>query len=225
MKPLIKNLNVENSSFEGWQTQSNGVFSGANTKTPVPTPLCTPQEENLGTEVKKIPLVKDKGEADGAFKAKFMKYSQLPYNPKLKEKAKQLRKARNLSEVLFWNAVKNKQLRGLDFERQKIIGNYIVDFYCPELGLVVEIDGQSHDFEGEYDQNREKFLVNLDLEVIHYSDLEIKKGLDVIMRNLYNYLQSKQGQNLEYKEEKTPRQPTVVTPHEGNFAHSESITN
>ena len=176
MKPLIKNLNVENSSFEGWQTQSDGVFST---------------------------------------KAKFIKYSQLPYNPRLKEKAKQLRKAGNLSEVLFWNAVKNKQLLGLDFERQKIIRNYIVDFYCPELGLVVEIDGKSHDFKGEYDQNREKFLVDLDLEVIHYSDPKIKKGLDIIMGNLYNYLQSKQ----------TPRQPTVVTPHEGNFAHNESITN
>lgn len=176
MKPLIKNLNVENSSFEGWQTQSDGVF-----------------------------------------KAKFMKYSQIPYNPRLKEKAKQLRKARNLSGVLFWNAVKNKQLLGLDFERQKIIGNYIVDFYCPELGLVVEIDGKSHDFKGEYDQNREKFLVDLDLEVIHYADPKIKKGLDIIMGNLYIYLKSKQGQNLEYKEEKTPRQPTFVTPSRREF--------
>ena len=69
---------------------------------------------------------------------KTAKYKSLPYNPKLKNLAKQLRKAGNLSEVIFWNAVKGGQLLNLDFERQKIIGNYIVDFYCPELDLVIE---------------------------------------------------------------------------------------
>jgi hypothetical protein len=57
-------------------------------------------------------------------------YVSLPYNPNLKERAKQLRQAGNLSEVLFWNQLKNKQFRGFDFDRQKIVGNYIVDFYC-----------------------------------------------------------------------------------------------
>jgi hypothetical protein len=54
----------------------------------------------------------------------------LSYNPKLKDRAKALRKAGNLPEVLLWNKLKNNQLRGLDFDRQKIIGNYVVDFYC-----------------------------------------------------------------------------------------------
>jgi very-short-patch-repair endonuclease len=95
----------------------------------------------------------------------------------------------------------------LDFERQKIIGNYIVDFYCPELGLVIEIDGESHDFKGEYDQARENYLVSLGLEVIHYSDREIKKGLDVLLGNLFVYLKSKT----------TPRPALQSTPHEGNI--------
>ena len=55
-------------------------------------------------------------------------YMALPYNPKLKERAKELRQAGNVSEVLFWNQVKNKQFKGFDFDRQKIVGNYIVDF-------------------------------------------------------------------------------------------------
>jgi hypothetical protein len=57
-------------------------------------------------------------------------YMNLPYNPNLKERAKQLRQAGNLSEVLFWNQVKNKQFKGFDFDRQKIVGNYIVHIYC-----------------------------------------------------------------------------------------------
>lgn len=64
----------------------------------------------------------------------------LPKNSEFKEKAKELRKAGNLSEVLFWNKVKNKQFLELDFSCQFIIGNYIVDFYCSKLNLVVEID-------------------------------------------------------------------------------------
>lgn len=59
-------------------------------------------------------------------------YMSLPYNPKLKAHARELRRAGNLSEVLFWNQIKNKQFLNLDFDRQKIIGNYIVDFYCAE---------------------------------------------------------------------------------------------
>src|SRR5690606_11048916 len=66
---------------------------------------------------------------DGVVKRASKNYFSLPYNPKLKERARELRKAGNLPEVLFWNEVKNRQFKGFDFDRQKIIGNYIVDFY------------------------------------------------------------------------------------------------
>lgn len=112
----------------------------------------------------------------------------LPYNPKLKEKARELRKAGNLSEVLFWNAVKNKQLLEFDFDRQRVIGDYIVDFYCTKNNLVIEIDGQSHDLKSDYDEKREKFLTNLGLRVIHFEDIEIKKNLNQVLEGLYQYL-------------------------------------
>jgi len=58
------------------------------------------------------------------------KIQSLPFNPQLRERAKELRNARNLSEVLFWQQVNKKKFKGYDFDRQKIIGNYIVDFFC-----------------------------------------------------------------------------------------------
>jgi len=61
------------------------------------------------------------------------KWYELPFNPNLKERARELRKAGNLAEIIFWKQVRNKQFLGLDFDRQKIVGNYIVDFYCKEL--------------------------------------------------------------------------------------------
>ncbi|HIJ87906.1 MAG TPA: endonuclease domain-containing protein [Desulfuromonadales bacterium] len=105
------------------------------------------------------------------------KYMSLPYNPALKERARELRKAGNLSEVLLWNQLKNKQLFGLDFDRQKIIGNYIVDFYCAEKELVLEIDGSSHDNKVEYDALRDAFLTGLGLTVIHILDIDVKTNL------------------------------------------------
>ena len=112
------------------------------------------------------------------------KLKHLPYNSALKQRAKELRKSGNLSEALFWNAVKNKQLNGLDFDRQRIIGNYIVDFYCYELALVVEIDGSSHDDKQEYDLARDQYLEALGLKILHVPDKLVKKNLEGVMASI-----------------------------------------
>jgi len=114
-------------------------------------------------------------------------YFNLPYNPKLKERARALRKAGNLPEVLFWQRVHKNKFKGLDFDRQKIIGNYIVDFYCPNYQVVIEIDGSSHDNKQEYDAKRDKFLQSLGLEVIHISAKEVLQELDDVMHKLHNH--------------------------------------
>jgi len=108
----------------------------------------------------------------------------LPYNPALKQRAAELRKAGNLSEVLLWLQLKNGKLKGFDFDRQKIIGNYIVDFYCADKKLVIEIDGESHNEKAEYDVERENFLKELGLDIIHLLDIDIKKN----MQNVLDYL-------------------------------------
>ncbi len=113
---------------------------------------------------------------------------RLPRNPKLKQRARELRKAGVLSEVIFWQAVNRKQFLGLDFDRQKIIGNYIVDFYIKRLGIIVEIDGSSHDNKIEYDEERELFLKGLGLDVIHFTDKQIKTNLDGVVEYLKNYI-------------------------------------
>jgi very-short-patch-repair endonuclease len=116
-------------------------------------------------------------------------YSSLPFNPKLKERAKELRKTGVLSEVLLWSYLKNGQLSGLDFDRQKIIGNYIVDFYCPSRQFVIEIDGASHDEnKWSYDQRRDDFLKNLGLTVIHLSDNDVKKNMAEVIEYLKKIL-------------------------------------
>ena len=82
----------------------------------------------------------------------------IPYNSKLKELARQLRNNSTLSEVLLWNYLKGKQMKGYDFHRQKPLLSFIVDFFCYELMLVIEIDGDSHDNKYEEDKLRQKQL-------------------------------------------------------------------
>jgi very-short-patch-repair endonuclease len=119
-------------------------------------------------------------------------YSKLPKNPRLKTKAKELRKAGVLSEVLFWLAFKDKNLLGYDIDRQVIIGNYIVDFFIPELGLIFEIDGESHNYKGEYDVIRENFFKSLHLEIVHFEDIEIKKAMDSIVAGVILAIQNRE---------------------------------
>ncbi len=112
----------------------------------------------------------------------------LPTNPQLKQRARELRKQGVLSEVLFWNEVKRKKILDLDFDRQKIIGNYIVDFYIKKLGIVIEIDGVSHNEKLEEDEIRDNYLKSLGLTVIRYSDLDVKHNLDNVIQDLKNQI-------------------------------------
>ena len=130
----------------------------------------------------KLPFVK------GCHSEGMTGYLKLPYNPKLKEKARELRKAGNLSEVLLWNNLKQKKMLGFDFTRQQIIGNYIVDFHCPKLRLVIEIDGESHDFKGEYDEKRDKYLQSLGLTVLHFKDIDIKNSLNEVLTQMESWV-------------------------------------
>ncbi|MDI1307924.1 MAG: DUF559 domain-containing protein [Methylotenera sp.] len=150
-------------------------------KAATPSLRATPSKEGELKPADFIPLQNEGvARSDGVVKNN-SKLADLPYNPALKERARELRKAGNLSEVLFWNAVKNKQLDDLDFDRQRVIGNYIVDFYCHEYSVVVEIDGSSHDDKQEYDAERDAYLRGLGLNVLHVQDIEVKKNLSGVI--------------------------------------------
>ena len=112
----------------------------------------------------------------------------LPYNSSLKSRAKALRKAGNFSEVVFWKEVRNKSFWNIDFDRQRIIGNYIVDFYVKALGLVVEIDGEIHNFQEEYDEKRETYLKELGLKVFRISTTKMLFDTESVMKDLEQFI-------------------------------------
>jgi len=105
----------------------------------------------------------------------------LYYNPKLKELARKLRKSSTLSEVLLWKKIKCRNLC-FEFHRQVPINEYIIDFFCHELMLSIEIDGSSHDQKYEYDSIRNTKLEALGITILHFKDIDVKKDMNNVLR-------------------------------------------
>lgn len=103
----------------------------------------------------------------------------------LKNNARKLRKNMTPAEVRLWQRIRRKQLNNLQFYRQRNLGKYIVDFYCPARKLVIEIDGGQHYESGkliEKDKERENYLRSvLKLKVIRFTNIDILKNIYSVM--------------------------------------------
>jgi very-short-patch-repair endonuclease len=111
----------------------------------------------------------------------------LKYSAHLKDPARQLRRNLTDSEALLWSRLRNKQLLGLQFYRQKPIGEYIVDFYAPRAKLVVEVDGSQH-MEEEHalkDRDRDAYLASLGLKVLRFNSREVLNEGDAVVGEIY----------------------------------------
>jgi len=118
-----------------------------------------------------------------------MKQPYIPYNKKLVEIARINRKNPTQAEDKIWHEVlKDKQFEKYKFHRQKSLDNFIADFYCPELMLVIEIDGDSHDTQKEYDTLRSEKLNEYGISVIRYSNDEILSNIDSVRQDLKDRL-------------------------------------
>ncbi|NBG67329.1 endonuclease domain-containing protein [Acidiluteibacter ferrifornacis] len=120
-----------------------------------------------------------------------MKRKIIPYNPILTARAKKLRKSKTLPEVLLWKAIKGKQIGGFDFDRQRPIDHYIVDFYCKDLQLAIEVDGCYH-FEDEMlvkDAIRQKRLEELGVTFLRFTNDEVKRNLALVVKEIKEYVE------------------------------------
>lgn len=126
-----------------------------------------------------------------------MRRKIIPYSPNLKALAKSLRKQITYSEVVLWNRLKNFQMMGYDFDRQRPILNYIVDFYCKDLFLVIEVDGITH-----YDNNiiqkdavRDDELAKYDIIVLRVNALDIVNKTVHVLKILENWIMNFEVKN------------------------------
>ncbi len=115
----------------------------------------------------------------------------MPYNPNLVTLARDLRKNMTLGEVALWRELKGKKL-GVRFSRQIPIDNFIVDFYCKDLQLAIEVDGSIHFEEGQQakDMYRQYRLESFGVRFIRFSDLDVKNNLDWILEEIKNEIEN-----------------------------------
>src|SRR5437867_1692343 len=113
----------------------------------------------------------------------------LHYDQKLKERSRELRKNSPLAEVLLWNQLKHHKMLGYQFLRQRPIYEYIVDFYCPKLKLVIEIDGDSHRNKFQSDQTRQRDLERLGLRVLRFQDRDVKHDMANVLTCIKNWIE------------------------------------
>jgi len=102
--------------------------------------------------------------------------------PDIFEKAKELRKNMTYAEKLLWNKLKNKQICNLRFRRQHPITNFIADFYCHTARLVIEIDGEIHKGQIEYDQGRTTEMECFDIQVLRFNNKEIENNMESVLK-------------------------------------------
>jgi very-short-patch-repair endonuclease len=106
--------------------------------------------------------------------------------PEIFDRAQQLRKKMTEAEKILWKRLRNRKFEGLKFRRQHPVGYFIVDFYCHEKRLVVEVDGSIHDLEEvkERDENREAELKNLGLTVVRFTNNEVIYHINKVLNTL-----------------------------------------
>ena len=108
----------------------------------------------------------------------------------IKERTQDLRKNSTKAEKVLWEYLSNKKFENLKFRRQHSFGYYIVDFYCKEKKLLIEIDGDSHYTKNTiiYDNIRTKFLVSLNSKVIRFTNSEIIENIEQVLNTIKSFV-------------------------------------
>ena len=112
------------------------------------------------------------------------------YNPKLTALARKLRNESTETEIFLWLKLKGKQMYDYDFHRQKPIDNYILDFFCYELLLGIEVDGYSHEILEVHNKDiiKEKRMNELGINILRFSDFEVLRDMENVIRAIEFYI-------------------------------------
>ena len=111
----------------------------------------------------------------------------LKYSANLKDKSRQLQSNLTDSEKALWSRLRSKQVLGIQFYRQKPIGEYIVDFFAPKAKLAVEVDGSQHveEKQAKKDKNRDDYLASLGFKVLRFTSREVLKEREAVAEVIY----------------------------------------
>jgi very-short-patch-repair endonuclease len=165
-----------------------------------PKPMVSPLNRGMGSELhENVPLSRGQSDSFGGShkpqdrKVSFessginpdaiAKFERINYNPQLNARSKQMSREMTKAECHIWfNLLSKKQLDGYKFIKQKIVYNYILDFYCSELLLAIEIDGDTHNI--EYDKVRDDFVASLGIQTLRFSNQDVFNNLEGVKQEI-----------------------------------------
>jgi very-short-patch-repair endonuclease len=114
-------------------------------------------------------------------------------NPEKLNLARELRKQMTPGEIALWRCLRGNQVNGSHFRRQQVIGGFIVDFYCHDAGLVVEVDGAVHETQKEYDADRSRRLMDHGLRVLRVREEDVLTDPDFVLEQIRNAITAKRN--------------------------------
>ncbi|MEO1620161.1 MAG: endonuclease domain-containing protein [Cyanobacteria bacterium J06632_3] len=118
----------------------------------------------------------------------------LPYNPKLTARARELRNHMTAEEKILWQRLRQKRMLGYDFDRQKPMDQFIVDFYCKALALAIEVDGSVHDGPAAQlrDQERQARLEELGVRFLRFSNDVVNQDINGVCLAISDWIKQHQ---------------------------------
>jgi very-short-patch-repair endonuclease len=114
----------------------------------------------------------------------------IPYEDYLKDLAQNLRNNATDAEILLWNRLKGKKMMGYDFHLQKPLDKFIVDFYCCELMLAIEVDGDIHDWIEEEDLIRQRKLEAMGIRFLRFDDWDVKHDIEGVLNDIRDWIEN-----------------------------------
>lgn len=119
-----------------------------------------------------------------------MRRKIIPYRSGLKDTAKMLRKSMSYPEILLWLELKGRKIDGYQFNRQRPIGDYIVDFYCKDLQLAIEVDGDDHLLAKvrHHDTVRQRKLESLGVKFLRFTNDEVLYSTEFVVDSIRSWI-------------------------------------
>lgn len=112
----------------------------------------------------------------------------MPLPSKLLENCRALRRTQTKAEQLFWACLRNRQLFHAKFRRQHPIGSFVVDFFCQEANLVIELDGWSHDYQPRYDAIRQRQIEAQGITVLRFTNQNVLDSVESVLTTIASHL-------------------------------------
>lgn len=129
-------------------------------------------------------------------------------SPEKIKRAKELRQNMTPAEKILWEHIRAKRFHNLKFRRQQIIEGFIVDFYCHSLSLVIEVDGEIHNKQKEYDRDRDKILSTKDLYILRFTNQQVLENINLVLNSIAEKIEDIEDlQDLRKAKEESKNEP------------------